>query len=133
MSLLFVLLEVQTRSAIGLFAVIARFVGLPGELYLGFFFYVVAGSVLWPLLFLALERYIPLGPDPAARGMVFGAVLWVPFVIVGRGDLTGPILVVYASFTLLAHLAYGFSMGAVYEHLRNASVTSTTAGGENRV
>lgn len=117
MSLVFVLMEVQTRYVLHIFAVIARFVRQPGNLYLGFVLFALAGAVVWPLLFVALEDYIPRGPDPAVRGMVFAAALWVPFAVTGRGDLTGPILLVYATFTLFAHLVYGFTLGAVYDSL----------------
>lgn len=117
MSVVLVLMEVQTRSVIGVFAVIARFVRLPGQLALGFGLFVLAGTAVWPLAFVATERYLPLGPDPAVRGMAFALVLWVPFVVTGRGELGGPVLVIYGSFTLLAHLVYGFVMGAVYAAL----------------
>ncbi|SEO46097.1 hypothetical protein SAMN04487948_102523 [Halogranum amylolyticum] len=122
MSLLLLLLEVETRERIGVFEAVARFAGQPGNISLGFVLFLVAGGLAWPLLFLALEEYIPMGPDPATRGAVFAAVLWVAFVILGRGGLGGPLLVIYAAFTLLSHLAYGFVLGAVYGRL-----TGTTA------
>lgn len=120
LSLLMILTEVQTRSQIEIFEVIARFVGLPGRIVIGFALFVVAGVFAWPLLFVALEPYIPRGPDPAARGLVFAFVLWIAFVITGRGEIDWPLLVVYAGLTLLAHLAYGFTLGAVYAFLRDA-------------
>ena len=119
MTLLLLLLEAETRSAMELFYVIARFVGTPESPTIGFALFVVAGAVAWPLLFLTLEPYLPRGPDPAARGAVFAAVLWVPFVILGRGDIGGPLLVLYVGYTLFAHLAYGFTLGAVYGRLSN--------------
>lgn len=122
MSLLLLLLEVETRERIGVFEAVARFAGQPGNVSLGFVLFLLAGGLAWPLLFLALEEYIPTGPDPATRGAVFATVLWVAFVILGRGDLGGPLLVIYAVFTLLSHLAYGFVLGAVYGRL-----TGTTA------
>lgn len=45
LSALLILLEAQTRSAIEIFAVIARFVGMPGELFQGFAIYAV-GDVI---------------------------------------------------------------------------------------
>jgi hypothetical protein len=112
-----VMLEVQMRDVLHLFDAVARFVGLPGQTFLGFVIYSLAGAVVWPLIFLALRPYLPRGPDPAAQGTVFATALWVVFAITGRGDLTGPLLVVYLVFTLLAHWAYGFTMGAVYGYL----------------
>lgn len=120
LSLLLILTEIQTRSQIEMFEVIARFVGLPGHVVIGFGLFVAAGVFAWPLLFIALEPYIPRGPDPAARGMVFAFVLWIAFVTTGRGEIGWPLVIVYAGLTLLAHLAYGFTLGAVYAFLRNS-------------
>ncbi len=117
MSLLLLLLEVQTRSAMDLFYVIARFIGTPDNPIVGFVLFVVAGVIAWPLLFLALEPYLPRGPDPAVRGVVFASILWVPFVITGRGDIGGPLLVFFVVYTLVAHWVYGFTLGAVYGRL----------------
>lgn len=117
MTLLLLLLEVQTREAIPVFDVIARFVGTPGNQTVGFVLFALAGAVAWPLLFVAVEPYLPRGPDPAARGAVLGAILWVAFVVTGRGDIGGPLLVIYAAYTLFAHLIYGFVLGAVYGRL----------------
>lgn len=116
LSLLLLMLQVETRSAVEVFAAIARFVGVPGELTLGFLVFLLAGSVAWPLLFTVVERALPF-EDPASRGMAFALPLWVAFVVVGRGDMNGSLLAVYASFTLLAHLAYGYTLGAVYARL----------------
>jgi hypothetical protein len=117
MTLLLLLLEVETREEIAVFEAVARFAGQPGNVFLGFVLFLVAGGVAWPLLFLALEDYLPMTPDPATRGAVFATVLWVAFVVLGRGDLSGPLFAIYAIFTLLAHLAYGFVLGAVYGRL----------------
>lgn len=126
LSLLLLLLEVETRSAVGIFGAIARFVRLPGELALGFLIFVLAGSLAWPLLFVAVQGSLPMA-DPATRGMAFAIPLWVAFVIAGRGDIGGPLFVVYVGFTLLAHLAYGFTLGAVYGMLEEGE---TGEGGQ---
>lgn len=117
MSLVFALMEVQTRYAIGIFDAIAKFARMPDNLYIGFFLFVVAGVVIWPLLFLAVEDYIPFGPDPAVRGMVFGILLWIPFVLTALGELIIPLFVLYLVISFIAHLIYGFSMGAVFAAL----------------
>ncbi|MHB9287730.1 DUF6789 family protein [Halobacteriales archaeon Cl-PHB] len=128
LSLLLLFLEVETREALGVFEAIARFVGMPGQLALGFVVFVAAGVLAWPLLFLAVADYIPKD-DPAAAGLVFGLVLWIPFAVIGRGDLTGPGLFIYVSFTLLAHLAYGFVLGAVTVHLADPGEEATPTAG----
>jgi len=131
LSLLLLLLEVETRSAIQVFDVIARFVGTPGNTTVGFALFVVAGVVAWPLLFVALEPRLPRGPDPAARGVVLGTILWIAFVVTGRGDINGALLVIFSAFSLFAHWAYGFALGAVYGRLldRPNDETTPTAGG----
>ncbi|WP_435360475.1 DUF6789 family protein [Haloarchaeobius sp. DFWS5] len=126
MTVLFVIFEVQTRTEMELFEVVARFAGVPGHVYIGFALFVAAGVLAWPLLFVALESYIPLTLDPAAAGMGFAIVLWLAFVITGRGSLSGVILLVYAVSTLIAHLAYGFTLGAVYAHLTGRRYTHSS-------
>lgn len=114
MSVVLAMVEVEARYALGIFDAIARFARVPGEPTLGFLVYVLVGVLVWPLLFLSLEQYVPLDLDPAVAGMLMGAVLWLAFAVIGRGDMSGPQLLVYLTFTLLAHLAYGFTLGAVY-------------------
>lgn len=126
MSVLLLLLEVQTRAVIGIFAAVARFAGTPGNLALGFALFAAAGVVAWPVLFVALEHRLPRGPDSAARGTVFATGLWVLFVLLGRGDIWGPVFVIYAAYTLFAHWAYGFTLGLVYATLTASD--SETAG-----
>lgn len=129
LSLLLLLLEVETREVLELFHAIARFAGVPGQLTVGFILFVLAGVIAWPLLFVAVERYIPLS-DEAERGMVFVVPLWIAFVIIGWGSLStaclsdsecATSLLVYAGGTLLAHLTYGFTVGAVYTSLEEVS------------
>ncbi|XVH30470.1 DUF6789 family protein [Haloferacaceae archaeon DSL9] len=124
MSLLLLLLEVETREQIGVFDAVARFVGMPGNTFLGFVFFLAAGCLAWPLLFLALESMVPIR-DRATKGMLFATVLWIAFVITGRGDLSGPLLLIYAVFTLISHLAYGFTLGAVYNRLLGPDRTAS--------
>lgn len=120
LSLLLLLLEVETRSALGVFAAIARFARVPNDPAIGVAIFVAAGIVAWPLVFVAVERWIPLG-DVATRGMAFALVLWLAFVLLSGGVESGT--VVFLPFTLLAHLAYGFTLGAVYARLEGAEAT----------
>lgn len=113
MSVVFLLLEVETREQVRAFDAVARYVGMPGNTFVGFITFAFVGTVIWPLLFVAIEPYFPFDDSPS-NGMVLGAVLWIAFFILGRGDITGPLLAVFAGFTLLAHLAYGFLLGAFY-------------------
>jgi len=114
MSVVFLMLEVETREQVQAFDAVARYVGMPGNTFIGFITFAFVGTVIWPLLFVAIEPYFPFDDSPS-NGMVLGAVLWIAFFILGRGDITGPLLAVFAGFTLLAHLAYGFLLGAFYD------------------
>lgn len=129
LTVLLLLFEVETRSQIGMFEVVARFVGVPGNTAVGFVLFVVAGALAWPLLFVAVEESIP-GSDPAVKGMALGVVLWVPFVLLGRGDLAGAIVFAFGGLTLVAHLAYGYVTGAVYARLTGRTPSSGTFGEE---
>lgn len=132
MSVVLAMVEVEARYAIGIFEAIARFARVPGEPALGFLIYVLVGTLAWPLLFLSLEEYVPLDLDPAVAGMLMGTVLWIAFVVIGRGDMGGPLLLVYLSFTLLAHLAYGFVLGAVYAKFSGHSSSRDAAPADAR-
>ena len=72
MSLVLVLIEVQTRYILRIFYVIARFVRRPDDPFVGFLLFVLVGVAVWPLLFVAVLEYIPQGPDPAVKGMEIG-------------------------------------------------------------
>jgi hypothetical protein len=116
LSLLLLMLEVETRSGVRIFAAIARFAGVPGNVALGVVGYLLAGAVAWPLLFTVVEEVLPVA-DPAVEGMAFAVPLWTAFVVVGGSGMNETGLAVYASFTLLAHLAYGYMLGTVYARL----------------
>lgn len=124
LTVLLLLFEVETRSQIGMFDVVARFVGVPGSTTIGFVLFVAAGTLAWPLLFVAVEDSVP-GADPAIKGMGVGVLLWVPFFLLGRAELSGAIVFAFAGLTLVAHLAYGYITGAVYARLTGR----TPAGG----
>lgn len=117
MSVLLVLLDTETRSAVGIFDAVARFVGMPGDTVLGFVLFFLAGALLWPPVFVAVEDYLPGGPDPGWRGIVFSVPLWVAFLAINLGSVTGVIIILFALYTFAAHAIYGFTMGAVYARL----------------
>jgi hypothetical protein len=81
----------------------------------GLFFFI--GMVVWPLIFLSIESYLP-GKDFPQRGMTFGAVLWTGFAVgfyPSGYSLTQTAL--YLVFTLFGHLAYGFFTGNSLQYL----------------
>lgn len=122
MSMILAMIEVEARYAIGLFQAIARFARVPGNQFLGFVIFALVGAIVWPLLFLGLERYLLPDSDPAVRGLLMGLILWIGFAVIGRGSIGGVLLIVYLAFSLVAHLAYGFTLGAVYDRLSSEPV-----------
>lgn len=104
------------------FTVLAELTGLeaifPGNaLTVGYLIFLAGGMVTWPLLFAATAEYLP-GNTFAIKGLPYGFVLWTGFVLafaegIGGGAL---ILALYAVLTLIAHFAYGFTLGAVFDY-----------------
>ncbi|MFQ3320094.1 MAG: hypothetical protein ACI80F_002170 [Natronomonas sp.] len=83
---------------------------------LGYLLFLAGGMVTWPLLFASIGRYLP-GETNARQGAFFGFILWSGFVLAFYTGYTGAELAVYVVFTLIAHLVYGFCLGAVIEYL----------------
>lgn len=118
MMAIFLFTQVQTRSRLGAPEAIARFVGVPGHLYVGLVVFIAVGIFVWPVVFAVVQDRladVPGGTDVAVRGLVFGAVLWILFLILGTEELVWPFVVLYLAFTLLGHLAYGFTLGLIYQ------------------
>lgn len=88
----------------------------------GYFIFLGGGMTTWPLLFASVEQYLP-GKTIRQRGVPFGTVLWTGFVIAFYGGYTGMALYVYIAVTLLAHWAYGFGLGSVFDYLGNRPET----------
>lgn len=116
--------EAESSFVIGTSAAIERYVRLPGAPLLAVLVFFLVGMVVWPLVFVALERWlerVPGGVDPAIRGMVFAVPLWVVFALVGTpaaiADVSTGVIVLHLGFTLFAHLVYGYVLGAVYHTL----------------
>jgi len=85
---------------------------------IGFLIFLGNGTVPFPLLFASLMEYMP-GDRLQVRGMFFGAVLWTGFVFAFYDNYTGLTLALYLGLTFVAHLAYGFGLGAVFRYLSN--------------
>jgi len=124
-----VLLVGATLGAFDLdsFSVLAQLTGadvlLPSNpAAVGYVIFLGGGMVTWPLLFVSIGSYLP-GETYAARGLPYGFVLWTGFVLAFYDGYTGILLVVYLALTLLAHFAYGFSLGAVFDYLSKRPTT----------
>lgn len=100
------------------FATLTELMGLDGvvpAVTFGYLVFLAVGLVQWPLLFAALKSYLPGASDPA-KGVVFGTTLWSGFVIAYYGGYQGTALALYVVLTLIAHWAYGFGLGLVFQY-----------------
>jgi hypothetical protein len=109
-------IEVQTRSQFGFFGAIARFSGTPDQIVLGFLLFAIAGIVIWPLLFVVVEPYLP-GSSLHTNGLLVGVILWFVFLNFGAVINEFTTLVLYGVLTLLVFLVYGLTFGEVYSRL----------------
>lgn len=109
-------IEIQTRSQFDLFRAMARFSGTPDRLVLGFLLFTIAGSVIWPLLFVAVEPYLP-GSSLYTNSLIVSLILWFVFLSFGGMIKTFTTLVLYGVLTLLVFLVYGLTFGEVYSRL----------------
>jgi len=115
-----VFLIAQSLGAFDLtdFAIMTELVGLteyvPPVLF-GFFIFLGGGMFPWPLLFASLKAYLPDESTPVA-GCFFGAAMWTGFVLAFYTGQSGLELVLYAVLTLVAHVVYGFGLGAVFDY-----------------
>lgn len=110
------------------FRILAELTGLAvvvpiDPLALGYLIFLAGGMVTWPLLFASIGSYLP-GRRFATKGLPYGFVLWTGFVLafadgVGGGFTLG----LYAVLTLIAHLAYGFTLGSVFDYLSDRPET----------
>jgi hypothetical protein len=87
---------------------------------IGYLLFLAGGMVTWPLLFASLGHYLPGETNPR-QGVFLGFVLWTGFVLAFYTGYAGAELLVYVVATLIAHLVYGFCLGAVLEYFGNRS------------
>lgn len=124
-----VLLVGATLGAFDLnsFSVLAELTGISAlfpsnPAAVGYVIFLGSGMVMWPLLFVSIGSYLP-GETYAERGIPYGFVLWTGFVLAFYDGYTGVLLAVYLVVTLIAHFAYGFSLGAVFDYLSKRPTT----------
>ena len=100
------------------FAILTELLGLteyvPPVLF-GYALFLAGGMVPWPLLFASLMAYLP-GESSPVSGAFFGAAIWTGFVLAFYTDQTGLTVALYAALTLVAHIAYGIGLGAVFDY-----------------
>lgn len=83
---------------------------------IGYLLFLLGGMVTWPLLFASAGRYLP-GRRFALKGVTFGFVMWTGFAPAFHGAWAKGSLPLYLLLTLGAHVAYGFTLGAVFDYL----------------
>lgn len=82
--------------------------------------FVVAGTLVWPLVFFAIGQH--LAPREVMRGVVLSLLLWIAFSVVFVPGISLSHFLVFLVLSLLAHLVYGSVLGFTFARL----------GGEHR-
>jgi len=130
MLVLFLFAEAEAQYRLGIGTLIARYTRLPDAPLVSLVVFFLVGVFVWPLVYAYVGdslTHVPYGSDPAVRGLVFGGALWIVFVFVTRPGYVGVLSILTYSFTLFAHLVYGFTLGAVTAVLSQTPTPSTPA------
>ncbi|MEF8776689.1 MAG: DUF6789 family protein [Haloarculaceae archaeon] len=90
--------------------------GILPEVTAGYLVFLAGGMVPWPLLFAALQAYLP-GDRMPVNGIYFGTALWTGFALAFWDGFLGLTLVGFLGVTLVAHWVYGVALGLVFEYL----------------
>lgn len=122
MTVLLVATDTVTAYEMRPFEAVASFVGVE-NVTLGILVFVLLGTVAWPFVFITIGQYLP-GTYAPVRGMVFAGVLWTGFVTAFSTSIPPGDLPIYAAFTLVVHLAYGFTLGAIYTRIADHEMTA---------
>lgn len=109
------------------FGGLAELVGLDANALVGYLIFFAGGMTTWPLLFVSLQEYLP-GGTLALRGAVFATVTWTGFLGAFYTGQSGLALAGYVVFSLVAHWAYGFTLGSVFSYFL-ARVETGIGGG----
>ncbi|XKE44895.1 hypothetical protein LG302_16180 [Halomonas organivorans] len=96
--------------------------GTPDSLLVGWGIHFAVGTVIWGLLFALVVPYLP-GRTPTRRGLEFGVVSWLVvmvtvFPLAGSGLFGLGFGLIAPISALLAHIIFGWVIGATYGWLR---------------
>lgn len=100
------------------FGEISELVGFSQNPYIGAVLFLVAGTVTWPLLFLAFQEYLP-GRRMFETGLVFATLIATGFSVAFFTGQTGLALVGYLIFVFVAHWAYGLGLTVTFQYLKS--------------
>ena len=100
------------------FGEIADLVGLGESPLIGAGLFLVAGTVTWPLVFLAFQEYLP-GRRMFETGLVFATLVATGFSVAFYTDQQGLAFVGYLTFVFVAHWAYGIGLAVTFQFLRS--------------
>jgi hypothetical protein len=109
---------------------LAVMIGLGGNTFIGYLIFFAGGMTTWPLLFVSLQEYLP-GSTLALRGVTFATVTWTGFLGAFYTGQSGLALAGYVVFSLVAHWAYGFTLGSVFAYFLER--VDTRIGGRRQI
>ena len=82
--------------------------------------FVIAGTLVWPLVFFAIGQHLAV--REVMRGVVLSLLLWIVFSVVFVPSVSLRHFLVFIVLSFLAHLVYGSVLGFTFARL----------GGEHR-
>lgn len=124
MSPFFVVAYLLGATSPAAFVGLAQLVGMPATsplaLPLGIALFTAGGTVTLPLLFVSLAEFLPPERDMGLRGVSFAVIVWTGFAIAFSTGQTGASLGLYLLLSLSAHVAYGYTLGSLYDRFADA-------------
>jgi MFS family permease len=85
--------------------------GIQPTLTLGAVLFGIGGMVALPLVFLSFGAFLPPVEPRHLRGVTFGTIFWIGFVIAFWPDGGIVTTASFVVFSLLGHWLYGFTLG----------------------
>lgn len=108
--------EFRTQPVVD-FAALGMVIGLEPSLALGVAIFVLAGTVVLPLLFVVAGAFLPPRQPRRVRGVTFATLMWTGFVLAFWPGGNWITVVLFLGFSLAAHWIYGLVLGATVERL----------------
>lgn len=92
--------------------------GLPASPAIGWLLHFSIGTILWGILYGAVFSQLP-GNSPVVKGLVFSIGAWLLMMVIvmplaGKGLFAIQIGIMAAVATLVLHLIWGASLGAIF-------------------
>lgn len=99
------------------FAGLGMIFGIEPSFMVGILLFLLAGTVVLPLLFVVAGAFLPPKEHRNIRGVSFATMMWMGFIIAFWPDGNLVTIVLFLVFSLLSHWVYGFALGTTLDRL----------------